>query len=378
MVDNPSLPPCDASCPVTRVPPAPFMRIEPAADASGVVAWRSLPVWDLKRFREDTERRRRQAGSLVPFCPGMARFAGDTIRFGEGGTISLGGIVTARPRAERESREWTASVNDTELRVEEIGSGEPTVVFSPNPFTNRALFADPVAALSSDYRCVRYDHRGQGESGFGVPQPSPDLLGTEGLYDDAVALLDQLGIDHCHWVGSSIGGFVGVRLAARHPDRIRSLTLVGFSTRRLSRADLRQVDAMIRMVQAGRRLGPLGSALLGRVTDQVMLNMFGPTFMSDPARTDARELWRERFMALMVPEAAPMFRSVFGHPGTPPELLALVQAPTLIVAGGDELARFDEARDDLVEAEQVIPDARLVTIPGAGLASGPPSRRWSI
>jgi pimeloyl-ACP methyl ester carboxylesterase len=257
-------------------------------------------------------------------------------------------------------------VNGTGLRVEERGSGEQTVVFSPALFTNRALFDAPVAALSHDYRCIRYDHRGQGDSGLGAAQPSLDLLGTEGLYDDAVALLDQLGVERCHWVGASIGGFVGVRLAARHPDLVRSLVLIGFSTRRLSRADLRQINMMIGMVRASRLLGPVGTAMLRRVTEQVMRNMLGRAFMSDPARADDRELWRQRFMTLLVPEAAPMFRAVFGHPGTPPELLARIQAPTLIIAGEDELAQFDEAHNDLLQVQRVIPDARLVTIPGAG------------
>ena len=274
--------------------------------------------------------------------------------------------MTAEPTTELEGREWTASVNGTELRVEEVGSGAQTVVFAPNPFTNRALYDGPVAALSDDYRCLRYDHRGQGESGLGTPQPSPDLLSTEGLYEDAVALLGQLGVESCHWVGSSIGGMVGVRVAARHPELVRSLVLLGFSTRRLSQADLRQVNMMIGMVRASRWLGPLGASLQRRLTERVMQNMFGPTFMSDPARADERELWRGRFAALLVPEAAPMIRAVFGHPGTSPELLAQVQAPTLIVAGEDELARFDEARDDVVQAERDIPHARLVTVPGAG------------
>ena len=274
--------------------------------------------------------------------------------------------MTAEPRAELEGREWTASVNGTGLRVEEVGSGERTVVFSPNPFTGRALFDAPVAALSGDYRCLRYDHRGQGDSGFGASQPSPELLGTEGLYEDAVALLEQLGVDSCHWVGSSIGGFVGVRLAARHPELVRSLVLLGFSTRRLSRADLKQLNMMLGMVRVSRRLGGVGNAVLRRVTERVMRNLFGTTFMSDPARADDRALWRQRFAALLVPEAAPMFRAVFGHPGSPPELLAQIEAPTLIIAGEDELAAFDEARDDCLQAQRDIPDARLVTVPGAG------------
>ena len=272
--------------------------------------------------------------------------------------------MNAEPRAEGEGREWTAAVNGVGLRVEEVGSGKQTVVFSPNPFTNRGLFDAPVAELSRDYRCLRYDHRGQGDSGFGASEPSSDLLGTEGLYDDAVALLDQLGVDKCHWVGSSIGGFVGVRLAARHPNLVRSLILIGFSTRRLSPADLRQVNMMIGMVRASRPLGPVGRALLRRVTERVMRNMFGTTFMSDPARANDREVWRQRFMALLVPEAAPMVREVFGHPGTPPELLARIQAPTLIIAGEDE--PDERALDDCREAQRAIPDARLVTVPGAG------------
>lgn len=258
--------------------------------------------------------------------------------------------MAVEPRAELEGREWTASVNGTELRVEEVGSGEQTVVFSPNPFTGRALFDAPVAALSPDYRCLRYDHRGQGESGFGASQPSPDLLGTEGLYEDAVALLDQLGVDSCHWVGSSIGGFVGVRVAARHPELIRSLVLLGFMTRQVDQGQLSMMIGMMR-----------GNP--GLVLTQLMPNSFGTTFMSDPARADDRKLWRQRFAAVLVAEAMPMLRAVFGHPGTPPELLAQIEAPTLIIDGEDELAAN---RDDCLQAQRDIPDARLVTIPGAG------------
>jgi len=271
-----------------------------------------------------------------------------------------------RPGTQGARREWTASVNGTSLRVEEVGVGAETVVFSPALFTNRGLFDAPFAALSGDYRCVRYDHRGQGDSGLGAPQPSRRLLGTEGLYEDAVALLDQLGIESCHWVGASVGGFVGVRLAARLPERVRSLTLIGFSTRRVPSADLRQIDLLGWMVRASRPLGPVGAAVRQRVTEQVMRNMFGTTFMSDPACADDREKWRQRFMATIVPEAMPMLREVFGHPGTPPELLIRIQAPTLIIAGEDELAALGEAYNDPQQAQRVIPGARLMTIPGAG------------
>lgn len=270
--------------------------------------------------------------------------------------------MIAEANAQRESRECIASVNGAGLRVEEVGVGAETVVFSPALFTNRGLFDAPAMALSGDYRCIQYDHRGQGDSGFGAAQPFRHLLGTEGLYDDAVALLDHLGIDSCHWVGASIGGFVGIRLAARHPDRVRSLVLIGPVIRRASRTDLLQVDLISVVLRASRPLGPAGTAVRRRVTEQVMRNMFGATFMSDPARADDREKWRQRFAAQLVPEGAPMIREVFRHPGNPPELLARIEAPTLILVGQEEYGGIDEAQ----EAQQIIPGARLATVPGAG------------
>lgn len=259
-------------------------------------------------------------------------------------------------------REWTATVNGTGLRVEEIGTGAETVVFSPAMLTNRELFEAPVAALSDSFRCIAYDHRGQGDSGFGARQPAPGLLGTEGLYRDAVALLDLLQIDACHWVGASIGGMVGMRLAARHPDRVRSLVLIGPSLRPTSRASLRRLEAMGLVVRLSGSLGPVGARLRARVTDQVMTTMFGSTLMSDPARADERDRWRQRFSEQLVPEAMPMLREGFGYPETPPELLAKIEAPTLILVGDEEPGGADEAQ----AAQRAIPNAELLTIPGAG------------
>jgi 3-oxoadipate enol-lactonase len=264
------------------------------------------------------------------------------------------------------TREWTETVNGTGLRVEEAGAGSPAVVFSPALFTNRALFDAPFAVLSAGHRCIRYDHRGQGESGLGAPQPSEALLGTEGLYEDALALLDQLGVDSCHWVGASVGGFVGIRLAARHPERIRSLTLIGFSMRQVPLSDLRTIDVMGRALRLTRRLGPLGTWVHRQVTENVMTNMLGTTFMSDPTREEDRAFWRPRFAATAVPEALPMLKQVFGHPGNPPELLARVQAPTLLVSGQDEIDLVDESENDPVLAAQLMTDARFVAVPGAG------------
>jgi 3-oxoadipate enol-lactonase len=259
-------------------------------------------------------------------------------------------------------REWTASVNGTGLRVEEVGAGDETVVFSPPAFANRGVFEAPVAALSDDFRCISYDHRGQGDSGFGARQPSRHLLGTESLYEDAVALLDHLGIDRCHWVGASLGTFIGIRVAARHPERVRSLVLIGPEMRRASRADLLQIELLALLVRASHPLGPVGTMVRRRITEYLMRSLFGPNFMSDPARANDREKWRQRFSAELVPEGVPMFRELFRYPAIPREMYARIQAPTLVIVGEEEYGGIGEA----LATKAAIPGARLLTIPRAG------------
>jgi Predicted hydrolases or acyltransferases (alpha/beta hydrolase superfamily) len=264
-------------------------------------------------------------------------------------------------------REWTARVNGTGLRVGEVGAGAETVVFSPALFTNRGMFDPLVNALKTDHRCIRYDHRGQGDSGFGTRQPA-SLLSTEGLYADAVALLDELHVESCHWAGASIGGFVGMRLAARRPERIRSLVLIGPAMHPLSAADRRQINMLALAIRVVGLLGPFGGAMRRSLADRVMRNMFGATFMADPARAEIREFWRQRYAAQLVPKAVPMARAVFGYPENTQEMLGHITAPTLLVVGDNPPAGVEPADANVEDREiqQAIPGSRLVIIPGAG------------
>lgn len=77
-----------------------------------------------------------------------------------------------------------------------------------------------VPALADRYRVLRYDTRGHGRSST---PPGPYAIAD--LADDAVALLDALGIGAVHFAGLSMGGMVGQQLGARHPERILSLSL---------------------------------------------------------------------------------------------------------------------------------------------------------
>ena len=76
--------------------------------------------------------------------------------------------------------------------------------------------------VSSGRRAFLYDIRGHGRSG--VPAKGYRVVD---FADEAIGLLDALAIDRAHIVGLSLGGSVVARVAVRHPDRIRSVTIIG-------------------------------------------------------------------------------------------------------------------------------------------------------
>ncbi len=77
-----------------------------------------------------------------------------------------------------------------------------------------------VKHLAPHFRCIGYDLRGHGRS----PTPAPPYS-LDDLVDDLEALRAELGIDHAHFVGHSLGGMIGPRYAQRYPERVLSLGL---------------------------------------------------------------------------------------------------------------------------------------------------------
>ena len=96
----------------------------------------------------------------------------------------------------------------------------PAVLLSHCFAGNRHVWDAQLPALSA-YRVIRYDARGHGDSGL---PPGPYRL--DDLADDAVGLLDALGIAQAHVFGISMGGRTARRLALRYPNRVASLGLI--------------------------------------------------------------------------------------------------------------------------------------------------------
>ena len=81
-----------------------------------------------------------------------------------------------------------------------------------------------VPHLSRNFRLVRPDMRGYGQS---TPMPRDFPWSLDVLVKDYTALMDALGIERFHVVGAKIGGKIARVLAATHPERVRTLTVVG-------------------------------------------------------------------------------------------------------------------------------------------------------
>jgi 3-oxoadipate enol-lactonase len=89
------------------------------------------------------------------------------------------------------------------------------LMFSNSLGASLEMWDMQVAEFAKDFRCIRYDVRGHGESSCPPGPYSLEMLAT-----DALRLLDALHIHKTDWVGCSMGGMVGQWLLTHHRDRI--------------------------------------------------------------------------------------------------------------------------------------------------------------
>ncbi len=98
--------------------------------------------------------------------------------------------------------------------------GGPTLMLSNSLGCTLQMWEPQMAALTKQFRVVRYDRRGHGKSG--VP---PGPYSMERFGKDVLAILDGLNIARTHWCGLSMGGMVGQWLGANAPERFDRLIL---------------------------------------------------------------------------------------------------------------------------------------------------------
>lgn len=240
------------------------------------------------------------------------------------------------------------NVNGADLYYEDQGTGDETIVFAHSLLFNCRMFDDQVSALKDRYRCVTFDFRGQGRSAV-----TRDGYDMDTLTEDAATLIRQLDCAPCHFVGFSMGGFVGLRLATRFSDLLRSLILIDSSSDPESKEKLPKYKLLN---FAARWIGPWA------VAGSVMPIMFSRGFLTDPARADVRKEWRQHFVNNDRVGVSRALTGVISRKGVY-ESLGEVRVPTLILAGENDIATTPDKSERMHDC---IPNSRLVTIPNSG------------
>jgi pimeloyl-ACP methyl ester carboxylesterase len=240
------------------------------------------------------------------------------------------------------------TVSGTRLYVEDTGGNGPPVLFSHGVLYSCRMWDAQVPALRGRFRCISYDHRGQGQS-----EVTAGGYDMETVAEDGAALIRALGAEPVHFVGLSMGGFVGMRIAARHPDLIRSLVLLDTSAEPEPPENLPRYRMLAFIARwLGQR--PVASA--------VLKIMHGASVRADPTRAADLQAWRARLIGSNRIGAVRAVRGVFERKGVRDELVK-IRAPTLVMVGEEDTATVPARAAALAAA---IPGARLVRIPRAG------------
>lgn len=244
-----------------------------------------------------------------------------------------------------------AILNGIRLHYEIGGAGDPVLLIAGLSMPG-VMWGPQVKALGQHFRVITFDNRGVGETDL-PPEP---VYTMAQLADDAAALLRELKLGRAHVVGVSMGGTIAQELALRHPQLVRSLVLV--ST--WAKADAR----FIRVIESW-------TSLASRVPiDERYRHVFFPWVFS-PAFFEKKDNVETAFRGAMASvhqtkaEAIErQARGIVAWNGTRVARLGAIKAPTLVVAGKDDILTPPDFARALA---RLIRRARLSLLPGGHL-----------
>lgn len=242
-------------------------------------------------------------------------------------------------------------IHGANIYYEEHGTAPETIVFSHGFLWSGYMFHGQIVALKNHYRCVTFDFRGQGQS-----EATPSGYDIESLYADAVALIERLGCSPCHFAGLSMGGFVGLRLAIRRPDLLKTLILIDTSSDPEPKENIRSYRMLSLVVR-----------LMGfrPVANRVMGTMFSQKFLNDPGRAPLKQEWKKRMMANNRVGSLRALSGMMARDGLT-DHLDRIKTPTLIIVGDQDVATVPAKAERMHAA---IANSKLIVIPGAGHTS---------
>jgi len=235
-------------------------------------------------------------------------------------------------------------VNSIQMNYELSGRKDgPVVMLSHSLGSSLVMWDFQMEALEPHFQVLRYDIRGHGRSEAPAAAYTLELLG-----DDAIGLLDALGINRVHWVGLSMGGMIGQCVAMNHADRLQSLALCDTAATIAPEAQ----PIWQERIDAVREKG------MESQVQATMERWFTPSFLSMNSPRVA--LIRNQFLTTPVQ----------GYIGCSEAIrklnyldrLSEIRIPTLIMVGEDDPGTPVSASEAM---HKRIPNSRLVVLPSA-------------
>ena len=235
-------------------------------------------------------------------------------------------------------------------RMEVLGKGAgPTLVLlHPFPFSAE-VWSGELDALSKEWRVLAPSFRGFGRTEPFAPGTAPSI---EAMADDVAALLDALQIaDPVVLCGLSMGGYVALAFARRHPRRLRALILADTRAEPDSAEARANRDASIARVEKGDVAGFI---------DDMLGKLAGETTRAE--RPAVMERLRELMSRTPASTIAKTLAALRDRPDARPQLGA-VSVPALVLVGAEDAVTPPSAAEVMAKA---IPRATMVPLPGAG------------
>jgi pimeloyl-ACP methyl ester carboxylesterase len=272
-----------------------------------------------------------------------------------------------QPGEERGRSCTVASTGVTLDYVEHGDARHPTVLLVMGMTGQRILWPEELVEglVAAGLHVVAYDHRDVGRSTVlhdapgdvtalraamsGHPFDPPYRLSD--LAEDAVGLLDHLGVDRAHVVGVSMGGMIGQHLAFAHPERVISLVSVN-SSPGIAPPD-EPLETPVEVVDP---TPPAGAEAFVDWFVDGLRELSSPRWFDEPRTRELARAVQERGVH---PAASIRHLLAMLADGDRTSRLARITAPTLVIHGADDpLVRLEEGR----ATAEAIPGARLVIV----------------
>lgn len=226
----------------------------------------------------------------------------------------------------------TIAANGLDIAYDVHGAGPPLVLLHGATSLGSKDFAAQIPLFARAFHLIVPDARGHGRTRWDAAAG----FRYDWLVDDLTAFVDAIGIETFHLLGFSMGAMTALQYAARHPGRLRTLTVVGITTQREPRAS---VARRLMDPERADREEPAWVADLGR--------------RHDPGQGTGA--WRRLLPAIAADVAT--------QPLLAPRDLHRIDAPSLVVCGDrDPFVPVDHAWG----ISRLLPDGRLFVAPDCG------------